>query len=402
MSESNKREQLAVEIKNPSKYMTLTYTISLSIIAILSAIVHLVLDQVIEEQLKTNQIVSVSGQQSMLSQRAGLFTLHYITTGEQESKEIALESVDKMLKNQQTLLAEHHTLLESPLSQELQSLYFAPPYNVSRSVQVYAEIIETAVNRNYPTSGPLTFDKESVAIELAKNSLLNGLRALGGQYEAESIQKVDELRFAQKLVFWIIIFTIMVEAFFIFRPMVTKIAQYATKLQREANYDSLSTVYNRRAFNVLAKQHFGLAKRHKHNLSMIMCDIDLFKNVNDTYGHAVGDDVIRTIAKTIYSSIRETDIVARFGGEEFVVLLPYTPEKEAIFVAEKIRELIEQKDIQSHGENLRITVSIGVSGLTSEDTSCESLVVRADKALYFAKSNGRNCAHLYELSEVER
>lgn len=401
MSESNMRNQVAIEIKNPSKYMTLTYVISLSIIAVLSGIVHFVLDKVIEEQLQTSKVVNVSGQQRMLSQRAGLFTLHYITTGETESRDLAMEAVNSMLANQQYLLKDHNEMLVSPLSMEMRELYFQPPHNVSRAVQVYTEIIETAVNRDYELSGPVTFEKESVAIELAKNSLITGLNALVEQYERESLQKVDELRFAQKLVFWIILLTIFIEAFFIFRPMVTKMALFASKLQREANYDSLSGVYNRRAFNVLARQNFALSKRHSHVMSIIMCDIDWFKNINDTYGHAAGDEVIKEVASTIQDSIRETDIVARYGGEEFMVLLPYTPEREAIFVAEKIRKLIEQNEIKTQGETLQVTVSIGVSGLHSDDKNAEAIIGRSDNALYQAKNSGRNKAFTYDGQEAE-
>lgn len=154
------------------------------------------------------------------------------------------------------------------------------------------------------------------------------------------------------------IFTILIEALFIFRPMVAKISQFAHKLQREANYDPLSNVYNRRAFNVFAKQSVGLASRHNQDLSILMCDIDKFKSVNDLHGHGVGGDVIKLVAKTLRESIRDTDILARYGGEEFVILLPQIG-SDAALIAEKIRKNVEALHVKSHGKELQITISWG-------------------------------------------
>lgn len=390
------QKQVAIEVKNPSKYMTLTYAISLTVIAILSGVVHFVLDQVIEQQSQTGKIVNISGQQRMLSQRAALFTLHYVTTGKTDSKQIALDAVDTMLNNQKTLLSDHYKQPFSPLSDELKNLYFEEPYNVEKSVFRFTEIITNTLRTTYPANSDTAFQQEAVLIDLAKKSLLEGLHTVVGQYEKESLQKVDDLRFAQNVVFWIIILTILVEALFIFRPMVSKISQFAAKLQQDANYDPLSGVYNRRAFNVLAQQSFGLSVRHQQNLSILMCDIDFFKNVNDTYGHACGDEVIKMVANKVLSSIRETDIVARFGGEEFVVLLPYTSEQEALNVAEKIRKNVEQSEVEFQTTNIQVTISIGVSGRYSQDKNLESAIARADDALYMAKNNGRNKSCLFQ------
>lgn len=395
MTKSDSHTQVAIEIKNPGKYMTLTYAISLSIIAILSGIVHLVLDQVIEQQSQTGKIVNVSGQQRMLSQRAALFSMHYVATGTLESKHTAELALDKMLENQQFLLADHYQNPQSWFSNELRTLYFGEPHQVERSVIQYGEVIREILALDYSQNLQNAADQQAYMIELAKTSLLEGLHTVVGQYEKESLEKVDDLRFAQNVVFWIIIFTILIEALFIFRPMVAKISQFAHKLQREANYDPLSSVYNRRAFNVFAKQSFGLASRHNQDLSIVMCDIDKFKSVNDLYGHGVGDDVIKLVAKTLRESIRDTDILARYGGEEFVILLPQTG-SDAALVAEKIRKNVEALHIKSHGKELQITISLGVSALYPQDKDIEVIIGRADNALYQAKHKGRNQVRSFE------
>ena len=225
---------------------------------------------------------------------------------------------------------------------------------------------------------------------LANTSLLDSLHSVVEQYEKESFEKVDELRFAQNVVFWIIIFTILIEAIFIFRPMVAKVSLFASKLQREANYDALSGIFNRRAFNLQSAQQFNKSRENDQPLSVLMCDVDFFKNVNDTYGHSTGDEVIKMVAQVMLENTRNSDLVARYGGEEFIALLPRTSKHEASIVAEKIRRSIESIEINIDNHQLRFTISIGISDLKSTDSNIDNVILRADEALYNAKESGRN------------
>ena len=120
-----------------------------------------------------------------------------------------------------------------------------------------------------------------------------------------------------------------------------------------------------------------------------MIDIDFFKKVNDTYGHASGDEVLRTVASIIKAQLRESDIPARYGGEEFAVLLPYTHIDEAKIVGERLRKAVEEASIQLDKLNINVTISMGLAELTP-DLSGEELFKLADKALYEAKESGRN------------
>ncbi|MBT0586626.1 diguanylate cyclase [Alteromonas oceanisediminis] len=396
---SNQKNNYAIEIKNPSKYMTLTYAISLTVIAILSGIVHLVLDQVIEQQSQTGRIVNMSGQQRMLSQRASLFTLHYVNSGSVESKQIALEAIDRMLLNQRTLLQKVTGDEEPSLSRELNALYFEQPHNVQQNVVKFSETIRETLNKPPVSVSGLEGFSDSYITDYSKSALLTGLDNVVKQYEKESLERVNDLRFAQNVVFWIIIFTIMVEAFFIFRPMVARMSDFATRLQRDANFDALTNVLNRRAFNILAKQNFQLSKRHNHIFSVMMCDIDYFKRVNDSYGHATGDEVIKSVASQLSSLTRSSDIVARFGGEEFVIILPNTPQEEALRVAEKIRQQVESHVIDSEEDQLMVTISIGVSAVAPDDSNVEPVIARADDALYLAKNAGRNRVEAHESTD---
>jgi len=159
--------------------------------------------------------------------------------------------------------------------------------------------------------------------------------------------------------------------------------------RREAMIDPLTGLYNRRAMDIHLN---GLWEGEEDHLSVLVMDIDHFKHINDSYGHAVGDIVIRNVADAVRKCIRGEDIAIRFGGEEFLVLLPNTPLEGAITVAESIRKRIEALRLVRKSDNFALapfTISLGVAQRRRDDNR-DSLFERADKALYRAKSNGRN------------
>ncbi len=164
------------------------------------------------------------------------------------------------------------------------------------------------------------------------------------------------------------------------------------ELKLLASTDPMTKLYNRRYFTKMSEHTLDLSKREKQDLAIIMLDIDKFKNVNDTYGHGIGDDVIIELANTLLEHQRKSDVVCRYGGEEFVILLPNTSKDGAYNVAVKIRESVEKLCINiPNNDILKFTVSIGVSEVNIEDEiNIEEALKRADDALYRAKENGRN------------
>ena len=173
-------------------------------------------------------------------------------------------------------------------------------------------------------------------------------------------------------------------------------AHVYAEILKHATLDALTGFYNRRQLEERLKQEVSNAKRQKAPLCGIMTDVDFFKNVNDTYGHAVGDLVLKTIAKIIRGQLREYDIAGRYGGEEFSILLPFTNIKEAEMVAERLRKTIEAKVIDiskvnpdSDIKTIKITISLGIYEMKADDND-EDLLKKADKALYQAKNTGRN------------
>lgn len=166
-----------------------------------------------------------------------------------------------------------------------------------------------------------------------------------------------------------------------------ELEQANAELARQASTDPLTQLLNRRGFTERAQQLLAQASRSQLPVSALSLDIDFFKRINDTYGHDTGDVVLQQFARTIAQRVRQTDLVARFGGEEFIVLLPDTPAPSALQLAESLRQTIADLHIDGVGP---ITASVGVSHWRGSQESLESLLKRSDDALYQAKHTGRN------------
>ena len=162
------------------------------------------------------------------------------------------------------------------------------------------------------------------------------------------------------------------------------------ELQHLASVDVLTDSFNRRHFFNLSNSEYLRAKRHNRNLSAIMIDIDHFKKINDRYGHAIGDEVLKILTHHCKQMIRDSDIFGRLGGEEFGICCPETNIDGALIIAEKIRTSFFEKELKIDGESLKVSLSIGVAQLGKNDHAFDQLLRRADLALYNAKNNGRN------------
>lgn len=160
--------------------------------------------------------------------------------------------------------------------------------------------------------------------------------------------------------------------------------------ERLSRIDGLTGAFNRRHFNEVATKEFARANRNQEPLSVILFDIDLFKLINDTYGHALGDEVIKAAARVTKTAVREIDFVARIGGEEFAILLPGSTLEEAVVTAERLRLLIEAQHICPREQDVPFTASFGVVQLNENDASFEALLQRADEMMYMSKKAGRN------------
>lgn len=169
--------------------------------------------------------------------------------------------------------------------------------------------------------------------------------------------------------------------------MAKQLQEQANRMQELANTDTLTGIANRLKFNTIFEHQVDLSLRYKKELSLVFLDIDFFKKVNDTYGHKVGDAVLVKISQMLLGCVRASDLAARWGGEEFVIVSPETKQSEAVNIAEKLRKCIEETEFEGVKH---ITCSFGVTSLNADDDA-HTFLTRADNALYAAKEAGRNC-----------
>jgi diguanylate cyclase (GGDEF)-like protein len=173
--------------------------------------------------------------------------------------------------------------------------------------------------------------------------------------------------------------------------IVTENSRLFDRVKNLSIRDSLTGLYNHRHSMELLAQEFERVARYEGSVSLLMIDIDHFKQINDASGHQAGDQVLREVARTLREGLRTVDALGRYGGEEFVAVLPHTPSVEALATAERLRRAVAEADLSSGGKPIRATISVGVASCPAPGMDAPGDLVRAaDKALYAAKQAGRN------------
>ena len=246
-----------------------------------------------------------------------------------------------------------------------------------------------------PTCGFFTYGE--IFHKNRKNSLLNVTLTIFALSEqkfktTDSVKRTDSSDVAEKNFITNKHFLVLDALTHLSNTVIEELEETQYKLKELASKDYLTNLYNRRYFNEISQGILELAQRENKPCSVLMVDIDTFKNINDMYGHSVGDRVIKELGSLLIKHTRDSDIVARFGGEEFALLFPLTTVDGAFTIAEKLRTTVANKEIIiDNGVSLKFTISIGIDLINNSDENklCKALD-RADKALYIAKETGRN------------
>lgn len=340
--------------------------------------------------------INIAGRQRMLSQRGALFAREYMATGAEEDRVAAREALDELLANHDQLLAHHNRAIAagffSELSPSLQAIYFKPPHELSRRLGQFVHGVESALS---PAEGALIKrDKNEISarfLPAARNSLLDALNNVVLQLERESQQRVTQLIWLKWSMAVAMVIIAVIFIGFMVRPLTSRLLNQLQTAQLAASVDKLSGLYNRRSLELLAAQIISSSRRYNRNISCLMFDIDHFKKVNDTYGHDVGDQAITHVASILRGCCRSSDVVARVGGEEFVMLLTEASSTDAYHLAEKVRRTVANSPLKPKDQSqLSLTISGGLSQFSISDNQLSDVLSRADKALYYSKTSGRN------------
>lgn len=373
---------------------TLTYVAALSIIGSLSIGSHLVVDSIVKRQEESARILNISGRQRALSQRIAMTALELALPESGVNKDYV-----RLLMNQSIqLMAISHAALAhgsgefsiSPKSVEpAHDIYFSRPYLLNDEVSSFltlareiADLPENELRADHPKLVDLR--------DIARRSILEGLDLAVTRYETAAETAIERLRAILFCMLAAMLTTLAAEAAFIFRPLFQRLRANQLALVEAARTDPLTGCFNRRYLMEMGERYFALARRHGQPLSVVILDIDRFKRINDTYGHLVGDEVIRSLARNVVGAIRVSDLFGRLGGEEFALVLPETPLDAAMQVSEKLRVRLSEIRVDSDIEVFSFTASFGVSEIGPADKDILDPLGRADQALYAAKNGGRN------------
>lgn len=348
---------------------------------------YLTTTEIIKSQKKYAHIINVSGKQRMLSQKTTLIAKRYYETKDPLLKS-HLNELYHLMKN------DHNEIISKYLtSNKIKNIYFDDPVNLDDNIQLYFSQIEQFMTK---------MDMQILStLEITSFKLLSKLNNVVYVFERESNDQINELMRRELIILVGGLLTLLFEAVVIVFPSIRIanlknselqkiILKRTVELEKLSQTDALTKIYNRRKLDEILIAKLARAERYNQLFSLVLIDIDHFKKVNDTYGHQVGDDVLKAISKLFFDSIRKTDMIGRWGGEEFLIVSLENNYENVLVFAEKLRAIIESHDFPVVG---RITCSFGVSYYIKSDT-LHNLINRADTALYQAKSAGRNCVKL--------
>jgi diguanylate cyclase (GGDEF)-like protein len=375
------------------RYITLTYVLALALIAGLSLSTHLTVDRIVAQQQETAHVVNVSGRQRMLSQRIAELSLELSGTTDTPTRRSIesrlLDAVDLMGKSHAALTKGSAELGIKPTdSAAVTAIYLDEPYRLDQRVTQYIDwataflALAPEQQANSPDLGKL--------LEAAHEPILVSLDAAVRQYQRDSEAAIYRLRIILLGSVMLMLVTLFAEAMFIFRPLFRRLKRTQDELIQAAMVDPLTGCMNRRCLVDQAQRELDRARRYEFPVSMLMLDIDHFKEINDNHGHAAGDEAICTLVRRLLRSMRSSDILGRIGGEEFAIILPQTGLSKGKIAAEKLRAAVSAAPVRFGDVSFPMTVSIGVSEILPEDKDFFQVLGRADQALYEAKRRGRD------------
>lgn len=367
---------------------------ALTFIALLIAMALVVIDSIASEESTMSEFNEIGSRQRMLSERIVHLTLEFAveTNGE------ARNSIAELIENALQLFDKTHQLLirgHLPggqivrFEENIDDLFFGEPEGLDSKTRIFIyntrEVLAHKWTPDFASGYYLKQLRKSTIRDLHR-----GLELLAAQFSRNSHDRIIRMRIIVAILLGGIIFILICTAVFIFNPLFEKITAQEQKLKKLAFIDPLTNCHNRRSFIASAESEFDRSRRYKNTFSILFFDVDLFKDINDSYGHAAGDIALIEITNACQKNIRDSDFLGRIGGDEFGVVLHECTLEDAEHTAEKLRNSVDNLLLSGDFGTFDVSISIGVAMLIDEDQTVFDTLNRADKNLYSAKREGRN------------
>lgn len=376
-----------------NKYKNI-YLGTLAFIAILISASIIIIDYIASEESSMVEVNDIGGRQRMLSERVVHLLLEYAVETDAPARDDIIELINLSLvafdKTHNLLIRGHLSNGKTVIfSDNIDDIFFGAPEYLDKKARIFIYNTREVLGREWSPILISNYYLKQLR-EAAKQDLHSSMEILATQYTKNSKVRITRLRMVVAALLGGIVIVVFGVGIFVFIPMFRRIEHQEQELHKKAFIDPLTNCHNRRSFLANAGTAFERSRRYNHTFAVLYIDIDHFKSINDTHGHAVGDEAIKQMTRICEENIRDSDILGRLGGDEFGIILQECGLDYATQTAEKLRSCVSDHIIPGDTTAIRISISIGAVTIIASDDDAFDILKRADKNLYEAKQMGRN------------
>jgi len=370
------------------------YLSSLAFIGLLVASALVVIDNIVVEESLMVEVNEIGGRQRMLSERVVHLLLEYAVESNAQTRKNIVELIEQSLgsfnQTHKLLIRGHLPSGEKILFHDnIDDLFFGEPNYLDQTARLFIYNTREVLAKPWTEELISSFYLEELR-QSSKQHLHSKLESLAKLYTSNSKDRILQLRITVAFLLSGIILVVMAIGAFVFKPLFERIVAQEEELEELAYYDSLTNCQNRRSFLMNTEIEFTRSRSNHSPYSVLFLDIDYLKTINDTFGHAMGDKAICTIAEVCQENLGDNDILGRIGGDEFGILLPNCDLEAAKQSAERLSTSMSRQGIPGIKGEIKLSFSIGVATVHDSDKNAFETITRADHNLYKAKRTGRN------------
>ena len=370
------------------------YLTTFAFIALLITASIVIIDYIAAAEADMIEVNNIGGRQHTLSERTLHLLLEYAVENNQGARNQIVDlielSLQKFDKTHKLLIRGRLSDGESAIfSESIDDIFFGEPEYLDEKSRIFIYNTREVLAGEWSAELISSYYLKQLR-EATKQDLQGSLETLAIQYTMNSKARIMRLRIVVAILLGGIVVVLCGVGALVFNPMFKRIETQEQELHKMAFIDPLANCHNRRSFLANANTAFERSRRYKHTFAILFIDIDRFKDINDNYGHAIGDEALKEMTRICQDNIRDSDILGRIGGDEFGIILQECDLEFAILTAEKLRKRISDHIVSSDVGTIRLSISVGAATTIPSDKDVYDILKRADKNLYEAKRSGRN------------